>query len=412
MPGTPGGEFGIVAPVQRSHRVPGLALNRLSAARIALQNQGISPIDLTGSNPTRAGLRYPDDLLAPLAGPGGLDYAPDPRGLLAARAAVVGEMARHGASLDPGQIVLTASTSEAYAFLFKVLCDPGDEVLVPVPSYPLFEILSGLEAVRAVPYPLDPHGGWSYDVGAIEARVTARTRAVIVVSPNNPTGTVLSTADVRALSACCATHGLALIADEVFVDYRLPAASGHPPTVLTDATCLTVSLGGLSKAVGLPQLKLAWLAVAGPADEARDLLDRLELVGDSFLSVGTPIQAALPAILARGRVVRDQIRARVVDNLASLRRHLDAAPALQLLEPAGGWTAVVRVPSTGSEEALVLELLERHHVVVQPGYFYDFPTEAWLVVSLLVEPELFARGIERIVAATAMESDKMIQGPR
>jgi len=410
MPGTPGGEFGIVAPVQRSHRVPGLALNRLSAARIALQNQGISPIDLTGSNPTRAGLRYPDDLLAPLAGPGGLDYAPDPRGLLAARAAVVGEMARHGASLDPGQIVLTASTSEAYAFLFKVLCDPGDEVLVPVPSYPLFEILSGLEAVRAVPYPLDPHGGWSYDVGAIEARVTARTRAVIVVSPNNPTGTVLSTADVRALSACCATHGLALIADEVFVDYRLPAASGHPPTVLTDATCLTVSLGGLSKAVGLPQLKLAWLAVAGP--EARDLLDRLELVGDSFLSVGTPIQAALPAILARGRVVRDQIRARVVDNLASLRRHLDAAPALQLLEPAGGWTAVVRVPSTGSEEALVLELLERHHVVVQPGYFYDFPTEAWLVVSLLVEPELFARGIERIVAATAMESDKMIQGPR
>jgi aspartate/methionine/tyrosine aminotransferase len=396
--------------VQRSHRVPGLALNRLSAARIALQNQGISPIDLTGSNPTRAGLRYPDDLLAPLAGPGGLDYAPDPRGLLAARAAVVGEMARHGASLDPGQIVLTASTSEAYAFLFKVLCDPGDEVLVPVPSYPLFEILSGLEAVRAVPYPLDPHGGWSYDVGAIEARVTARTRAVIVVSPNNPTGTVLSTADVRALSACCATHGLALIADEVFVDYRLPAASGHPPTVLTDATCLTVSLGGLSKAVGLPQLKLAWLAVAGP--EARDLLDRLELVGDSFLSVGTPIQAALPAILARGRVVRDQIRARVVDNLASLRRHLDAAPALQLLEPAGGWTAVVRVPSTGSEEALVLELLERHHVVVQPGYFYDFPTEAWLVVSLLVEPELFARGIERIVAATAMESDKMIQGPR
>ena len=412
MPGTPGGEFGIVAPVQRSHRVPGLALNRLSAARIALQNQGISPIDLTGSNPTRAGLRYPDDLLAPLAGPGGLDYAPDPRGLLAARAAVVGEMARHGASLDPGQIVLTASTSEAHAFLFKVLCDPGDEVLVPVPSYPLFEILSGLEAVRAVPYPLDPHGGWSYDVGAIEARVTARTRAVIVVSPNNPTGTVLSTADVRALSACCATHGLALIADEVFVDYRLPAASGHPPTVLTDATCLTVSLGGLSKAVGLPQLKLAWLAVAGPADEARDLLDRLELVGDSFLSVGTPIQAALPAILARGRVVRDQIRARVVDNLASLRRHLDAAPALQLLEPAGGWTAVVRVPSTGSEEALALELLERHHVVVQPGYFYDFPTEAWLVVSLLVEPELFARGIERIVAATAMESDKMIQGPR
>jgi len=398
--------------VQRSHRVPGLTLNRLAAARNALQNQGVPLIDLTGSNPTRAGLRYPDGLLAPLAGRDGLDYAPDPRGLVAARVAVGAELARHGAAVDPGRVVLTASTSEAYAFLFKVLCDPGDEVLVPVPSYPLFEILSGLEAVRAVPYPLDPHGGWSYDAGAIAARVTARTRAVIVVSPNNPTGTVLSSADVRALSACCATHGLVLIADEVFVDYRLAPASGHPPTVLTDATCLTVSLGGLSKAVGLPQLKLAWMAVAGPDRDARDLLDRLELVGDSFLSVATPIQAALPAILAGGAVVRDQIRARVADNLSSLRHQLAASPAIQLLEPAGGWTAVLRVPSTGSEEALALDLLERHHVVVQPGYFYDFPTEAWLVVSLLTEPEPFARGIERIVAATAMESDKMLQGPR
>ena len=172
MPRTPGGESGIVALVLRSHRVPGLTANRLSVARNALQNQGVPLIDLTGSNPTRAGLRYPDDLLAPLAGPAGFDYAPDPRGLLEARAAVCGELARHGAAVDPGRIVLTASTSEAYAFLFKVLCYPGDEVLVPVPSYPLFEILSGLEAVRAVPYPLDPHGGWSYDVDAIAARVT------------------------------------------------------------------------------------------------------------------------------------------------------------------------------------------------------------------------------------------------
>ncbi len=409
---TPGGESGIVALVLRSHRVPGLAANRLSVARNTLQNQGIPLVDLTGSNPTRAGLRYPADLLAPLAGPAGLDYRPDPRGLLDARRAVSGELARHGAPVDPDHIVLTASTSEAYGFLFKVLCDPGDEVLVPVPSYPLFEILSGLEAVRAVPYPLDPHGGWSYDVHAIAARVTARTRAVVVVSPNNPTGTVLTAADVHGLSACCATHGITLIADEVFADYRFAPAAGAPSTVLTDATCLTVSLGGLSKAVGLPQLKLAWMAVSGPAGEARDLLERLELVGDSFLSVGTPIQAALPAILAGGAVVREQIRERLADNLATLRRHLAAAPALHLLEPAGGWTAVLRIPATGSEEAIALDLLERHHVVVQPGYFYDFPTEAWLVVSLLVEPEAFARGIERIVAATAMESDKMTPGPR
>ncbi|MEO5819225.1 MAG: pyridoxal phosphate-dependent aminotransferase [Vicinamibacteraceae bacterium] len=396
----------------RSHRVPSLAANRLTMARNTLKNQGILPIDVTGSNPTRAGLTYPDDLLAPLGAPAGLRYAPDPRGLLEARTAVAGEFARHGARVDPGRIVLTASTSEAYAFLFKVLCDPGDEVLVPVPSYPLFEILSGLEAVRAVPYPLDPHGGWSYDIGAIAARVTDRTRAVVVVSPNNPTGTVLSSDDVRALSACCASHGLTLIADEVFVDYRFAAAGAAPPTVLTDATCLTVSLGGLSKAVGLPQLKLAWMGVGGPDDEVADLLERLDLVGDSFLSVGTPIQAALPAILTGGGVVREQIRQRLDHNLTALREWLAAAPALQLLEPAGGWTAVLRVPATDGEEALALDLLQRHHVVVQPGYFYDFPTEAWLVVSLLVEPEPFARGIERILAATAMESDKMSEGPR
>ena len=206
----------------------------------------------------------------------------------------------------------------------------------------------------------------------------------------------------RDLSACCAGHGLTLIADEVFADYRQAAAAGCPATVLTDATCLTVSLGGLSKAVGLPQLKLAWMAVTGPDAEARDLLDRLELVGDSFLSVGTPIQAALPAILAGGAVVREQIRARLTQNLVALRCRLLAAPAIHLLEPAGGWTAVLRVPSMAGEEALALDLLQRQHVIVQPGYFYDFTNEAWLIVSLLVDPDTFARGIDLIVAATAM----------
>jgi alanine-synthesizing transaminase len=223
---------------------------------------------------------------------------------------------------------------------------------------------------------------------------------------------VLSAADVRALSACCTTHGITLIADEVFVDYRFAAAAGQPATVLHDATCLTVSLGGLSKAVGLPQLKLAWMAIAGPPPDAADLLERLELVGDSFLSVGTPIQLALAPILAGGAVIRDQIQGRLAANLATLRRLLTEAPAIQLLEPAGGWTAVLRVPAIGGEEALALRLLEDHHVVVQPGYFYDFPSEAYLVVSLLVEPEPFACGIERIIVATATESDKMAEGPR
>jgi aspartate/methionine/tyrosine aminotransferase len=396
--------------VLRSRRLPALAANRLSLARNTLRNQGVPLVDLTGSNPTAAGFRYPPDLLAPLADPAGLIYTPDPRGLEAARRAVCGELARHGARVDPGHVLLTASTSEAYAFLFKVLADPGDEVLVPVPSYPLFEILSGLESVRPVAYPLDPHGAWSYDVEAIAARVTPRTRAVVVVSPNNPTGTVLTTRDVRALSDLCASHGLTLIADEVFADYRFRVKVGGPACVLSDASCAAVSLGGLSKAVGLPQLKLAWMAVGGPQADAVDLLERLELVGDSFLSVGTPIQVAVGSILERGGTVRDQIRARLVENLDAARRHLAGAPHVQLLEPAGGWSAVLRVPATRSEEAIALELLERHQVVVQPGYFYDFPNEAWLVVSLLVRTDAFAEGMARIVDAAG--SDKMAQEPR
>ena len=389
-------------------RLPDLRPNRLSTARKALENQGVPLLDLSESNPTRAGLAYPADLLAPLADPRGLAYAPDARGLGLAREAVSRELERQGATVPIDRILLTASTSEAYAFLFKRLCRPGDEVLVPVPSYPLFELLSRLEGVQAVPYPLDAHGGWTYDAGAIAARVTPRTRAVVIVSPNNPTGTVVTAAEARALSAVCSEHGLVLIADEVFADYRQPGAPGHA-CILADTECLAVSLGGLSKAVGLPQLKLAWMAVGGAPDAVGPFFDGLELVDDTFLSVGTPVQAALPEILQRGGVVRDQIRARIARNLATVRRHLAASPEIQLLEPSGGWTAVLRVPATRSEEALALELLERHQVVVQPGYFYDFPTEAWLVVSLLVEPDAFARGLAAIVdvaAAAPSDSDR------
>jgi len=396
--------------VLRSRRLPDLAANRLATARNALEIQGIPLDDLTASNPTRAGLAYPPDLLASLGAAAGLVYAPDPRGLPTARAVVARELARHGADVPPDRVLLTASTSEAYAFLFKVLCDPGDEVLIPIPSYPLFEILSGLEAVRPVPYPLDPHGGWAYDVAAMAERVTPRTRAIVVVSPNNPTGTVVTTAQARALSDLCCARGLVLIADEVFADYRFAAAAATPASILADTACLAVSLGGLSKSVGLPQAKLAWMAIGGPPADTAALLDGLELVADTFLSVSTPVQVALPTLLDRGCTIREQIQARLADNLATLRRHLAATPAIQLLEPAGGWTAVLRVPATRSEDAIVLELLERDHVLVQPGYFYDFPSEAWLVVSLLVEPAVFARGIARIVAAAGVESDKMADG--
>ena len=370
-------------------------------------------IDLTGSNPTRAGLRYPDDLLEPLAGRAGLDYAPDPRGLLAARAAVGAELARHGASVDPGRVVLTASTSEAYAFLFKVLCDPGDEVLVPVPSYPLFEILSGLEAVRAVPYPLDPHGGWSYDVGAIAARVTARTRAVIVVSPNNPTGTVLSAADVRGpvgllRDARAGAHrrrgvrGLsAARRDRAPADrpdrHDVPHGLARRPVEGRRAASAEAGMdgGGRSGPRGARSRSTAssWSATRSCPSGRRS---RPRCRRSSRAARWCAIRSAR-ASRTTSRRCDVTWRRRPPSNCSSRR---------------GGWTAVLRVPSTGSEEALALDLLERHHVVVQPGYFYDFPSEAWLVVSLLVEPESFARGIERIVAATAMESDKMTQGPR
>ena len=391
----------------RSLRLPDLVPNRLSLARKALAAAGIPLLDLTGTNPTAAGLAGPDDLLAGLADPAGLRYAPDPRGLQTARLAAGRELRRQGLAVPPDRIVLTASTSEAYAFLFKVACDPGDDVLVPAPSYPLFDHLSRLEGVRAVPYPLDPHGGWAYDAAAVAAHLTPRTRVVIVVSPNNPTGTVVSAGQATALSASCGAHDVLLVADEVFSDYRLDGGRAGPTSVLAETSCLAVTLGGLSKAVGLPQLKLAWMAIGGPADAAADLAARLELVADTFLSVGTPVQLALPVLLERGAAIRDRIRSRIVVNLAEARRRLAAAPALQLLEPHGGWTAVLRVPATRSEDALALDLLERHHVVVQPGYFYDFPYEAFLVVSLLTEPEPFAEGLDRIVIAVTEESGKM-----
>jgi alanine-synthesizing transaminase len=397
--------------VPRSLRLPDLVPNRLSLARTALESRGIPLLDLTVSNPTTAGLAYPADLLAGLADPAGLRYAPDPRGLATARQAVCGELGRQGLAVDPDRIVLTASTSEAYAFLFKVACEPGDDVLVPAPSYPLFEHLSRLEGVRAVPYPLDRHGAWAYDAGAVAACLTPRTRLLIVVSPNNPTGTVVSDAQARALSAICADRDVLLVADEVFADYRLDGGAAGPGSVLAATSCLAVTLGGLSKAVGLPQVKLAWMAIGGPAAAAADLAARLELVADTFLSVGTPIQLALPAILERGVAIRDRIRDRIRQNLAEVRRRVAASPAVQAIEPHGGWTAVLRVPATRSEESLALDLLEREHVVVQPGYFYDFPHEAFLVVSLLTEPTSFAHGLHRIVVAATMESANMARDP-
>lgn len=371
--------------------------NRLAQALARARRAG-GLIDLTVSNPTRAGIAYPADLLAGLADPASLEYAPAPFGLRVAREAVAAEYARRGLAIAADAIVLTASTSEAYSLLFKLLCEPaGSSVLTPVPSYPLFEHLTRLDGVEQRRYALEYHGVWSVDRGDLDAAWSSGTRAVLTVTPNNPTGAVLNAADADELVSRCVARNAALIVDEVFCDYPLASDIEDPPA-LARPECVVFRLGGLSKTIGLPQVKLGWIAVQGPASRAAEALDRLELICDTYLSVSTPVQIAAPGLLSRGSVVRDSIRARVRGNYAVLQRALDTTGGAAVLPADGGWSAVIRVPAIRSEESLVLDLLERDRVVVHPGYFFDFPHEAFLVVSLLPEPDVFAAGLRAIEA--------------
>ena len=369
------------------------ATNALSRALDDLRRAGTPFIDLTASNPTRAGIPYPDDLLRLLSAPASLDYDPHPLGLLSAREAVAADHARRNAVVDPAHVVLSASTSEMYSWLFKLLCDAGDSVLVPRPSYPLFEHLTGLEGVRAHPYRLEYHGSWEIDLDSVAA-APAGTRAVLLVSPNNPTGSFVHAAELATLVRLCGERGWALIVDEVFADYVLDASA--PVTdVATRAGVLSFSMGGASKSLGLPQVKLGWTVVGGPQAERAAALEGLELIADTFLSVSTPVQVAAPDLLARGRAVRAAIHARVRRNLAAARQLAANHPACNVLPVEGGWSAVVRVPATRSEESLMLELLERERILVHPGYFFDFEQEAFLVVSLLAPESEFADGFAR-----------------
>jgi aspartate/methionine/tyrosine aminotransferase len=367
--------------------------NRLARARAARPPR----FDLTASNPTCCGIVYPTDLLAPLADPRGLRYRPDPRGLLPSRRAVARELARHGAAVDPANLVLTASTSEAYTFLFKLLCDPGDAVLVPTPSYPLFEQLARVEAVAALPYRLEADAAWRPDLHSL-ARAPGTVRAVIVVHPNNPTGSFVHPDDADALETLCARRGWALIADEVFLDYPLDCGTGSGTTFAGRRRALTFTLGGLSKSVGLPQLKLAWIAASGPRRLVMPALERLDYVADTFLSVGTPVQVALSQLLRGGRAVRRAILARCRGNLRTLRQLVRRLPAVDVPEVGAGWSAVVRFPAVIGEEELALELLKRDGVAVHPGYFFDFPRDGTLVVSLLPEPASFRAAVSRLLA--------------
>lgn len=377
-----------------------LSPNPLSLALERFRGSGRPLFDLTESNPTHS-LDYSavqPAILRALSDPAALTYSPDPRGLRIAREAIAAYYAERGAAVDPGDLLLTTSTSEAYSFLFRLLCDPGDELLVPAPSYPLFEFLADLQDVRLVPYALVYDHGWQIDFHSLEQALTPRSRALILVHPNNPTGSYVKPGERAQLHALASARGLALLVDEVFLDY--PAAPhAFDRTFAGQDGALTFTLSGLSKIAALPQMKVAWIAASGAGKP--DALARLEVIADTYLSMNAPIQHALPTLLEVRHTARDQLRAAIRRNLAALDAALAAAPQLARLEIEGGWYAVLRVPVLRTDEELAIALLESEGVFVHPGHFYNFHADGYLVLSLITPPGIFAAGLTRILTFLA-----------
>jgi alanine-synthesizing transaminase len=376
-----------------------LAQNRFAVALEQVQASGVKVLDLTLSNPTRAGLNFDGaSILQALASPRVLDYDPQSKGLREARQVVAGYYCNKHAvnDLDPEQIVLTTSTSEGYSFVFRLLCNPGDELLVPKPSYPLFEFLADLQDVKLVPYPLIYDHGWQMDFSSLQKAVTGRTRGVVVVHPNNPTGSYVHDTEFKMLNAFCREHNLAIIADEVFLDYEL-TGSAHR-SFACNREVLTFTLSGLSKIVALPQMKVAWVVTSGPRESESEASGRLEVIADTYLSMNAPIQWAIPALLAQRTDIQKQLQERVKENLAELDRQLAGQEACARLVVEGGWYAVLRVPVTRSDEELAIELVREKQVLVHPGHFYDFPRDGYLVLSLITPPKEFAEGIRLVLA--------------
>jgi alanine-synthesizing transaminase len=376
----------------------GSPTNRLTIAREKALARGRELIDLTESNPTRAGIEYPTAALGEiLRKSASAPYRPDPLGMRSSREALADHLTTPDDPVHPDDLVLTSSTSEAYSYLFKILADPGDEIVTHTPSYPLLDHLAELESVRLRRFPLHFHGArWELETSSAAAAIEQRARAVVVIHPNNPTGSYLTLEEQNALAALCAERQIPIISDEVFLDYPIGAAGGTTFAAVPDVPVF--ALGGLSKGAGLPHWKLGWIRLGGAPSERESFRRALELVADSFLSVHTAVQAALPELLPRAGRIGDAIRTRIRGNATLLSAMIGRAPAaLQLLPVEGGWSAVIRVPSLGSDEDLAIELIESAAVVVQPGYFFDFPTEGYLVVSLLCEPRQFETGIGKML---------------
>ena len=375
-----------------------LTRNRFTKALEEVRAAGRAVLDLSISNPTRAGFDYEQAaILAALASPRAMDYDPQPKGLLEAREAVSGYYGeRHATTgLDPERLILTTSTSEGYSYVFRLLCNPGDEVLIPKPSYPLFEFLADLQDVKLVPYPLIYDHGWQIDFPSIPKAVSPLTRALVVVHPNNPTGSYVKPNERDALNRFCAEHDVALVGDEVFLDYAHDGRSR--PSLALNGEVLTFTLSGLSKVSALPQMKVAWMVASGPEAQWKDAVARLEVIADTYLSMNAPMQWAVPILLEQRKGIQKQLLDRVLANLAELDRQLAARRACQRLAVEGGWYAVLRVPVTGSDEDLTIELLRNKSVLVHPGHFYDFPGEGHLVLSLIGPKGEFAEGIRRVL---------------
>src|SRR5882724_716996 len=372
-----------------------LTPNRLSEALAAHRAAGKPLLDLTVSNPTECGFSYDSQaILEALRNTEALRYEPNPRGLESARRAVAGYYAARNEAVSVEDIFLTTSTSEGYTYAFRTLCNPGDEVLIPSPSYPLFDFLAEIQDVKLVRYPLIYGNEWQIDFHALEQAVTARTRAVIVVHPNNPTGHFAKPAEITKLNSVCAARGMAIIADEVFLDFALDG--NRAASFATNSGALNFTLSGLSKISGLPQMKAAWLAVSGPQELKREAVARLEVIADTYLSPNAPVQLAMPAFLEQRQSFQEQLLSPVRGNLANLDRQLTNQNACSCLAVEGGWYAVLRVPAVRSDEELTLELLTSQNVYVHPGHFYDFPTDGFLVVSLIAPEATFSKGITAV----------------
>ena len=376
-----------------------LTPNRFAQAQADQRAAGMEVLDLSVSNPTRAGLPYDEAILQALVQPEALDYDPQPKGLLSARQAVARYY--HDAhdiyGVDPESLILTTSTSEAYSYVFRLLCNTEDEILVPKPSYPLFEFLADLQDVKLVSYPLLYHDGWQIDFASLYKTVNHRTRAVVVVHPNNPTGSYVTSTQIDELNRFCVEYNLALIVDEVFLDYAHDGAARS--SFVVNEPALTFTLSGISKISGLPQMKVAWLAASGPEERRREALARLEVIADTYLSMNAPLQLATPVLLDQRKHIQPLLLDRMRSNVRELDRQLSHQKTCERLRVDGGWYAVLRVPALQSDEDLAIDLLRKVAVLVHPGHFYDFPKDGYLVVSLITPTDLFREGISRILSA-------------